>query len=522
MADYRDKLAASLSDAVYIVLDIETTGGNPERNGLLEVCALRVHRGEIVDRFTSMVNPKKSIPHIIRKITGISNSDVRDAPPASEVVPKFVEFCGDDILVSHNSLGDVKFLDFYVRKHCRHRLDNFFICTHLLATKLSPDAPDKSLGGLGQYFDIDLPASHRAEADALVNQKLWQVYLEMLVGQEFSTPEDVIRFQGDLYSGLRLGWVRPDPESIWPGAGVVRFFDRQDQLIYLFAAKSCRRAVAQFDNLEGLPKYLQKIALKVGRVTTDRHASYDAALVREGIEFDRSLSQVKFAPYRWHQRSVTGLMLSATSDGGFNLEVGPIKSGVVFFLGPINESEPLEEFYQEIAQFFGGNAYKRRCHLPPGTSSDFLLKVLTRTDSFGNFWLVWQNMGFAGLSSYGHLKRRLKAFGKSNLPSLLARSGVMAHPMHKSGGWLVYAISRGVVVSEHEVRGNLGDWVIANRKDLVESCQKPQVEVTPDSAATVNAVLWATTRRSQVLMMSLDELCRGGKFERRSEGNRRS
>jgi len=131
-------LQASLNEGTYIVFDIETTGGNPEKNGITEIFALRYHKGQIIDTFYSMVNPGVSIPPIVRRMTGITNKMVRDAPPIKAIMPEFIRFIADDILVAHNTIGDMKFIRYFAQHECQHEVTNYFMCTHLLVEKVAP------------------------------------------------------------------------------------------------------------------------------------------------------------------------------------------------------------------------------------------------------------------------------------------------------------------------------------------------------------------------------------------------
>ena len=173
--DMKRILDTDLQDLQCCVFDIETTGGNPDNNGITEICAFKVEKGVITDRFYSMVNPRVPIPPIVRRMTGINNRMVRDAPLIEEVMPALLDFIGNDILVSHNTIGDLKFLRYFAKQTARHTMENFFLCTHLLTEKLASDAPDKSLSGVAKYlgirFDDD---AHRAEADAKITYEVFE------------------------------------------------------------------------------------------------------------------------------------------------------------------------------------------------------------------------------------------------------------------------------------------------------------------------------------------------------------
>ena len=106
-----DHLNISLKEGRYTIFDIETTGGNPERNGITEIFALRFHNGEVIDTFYSMVNPKVRIPPIVRRMTGITDKMVRDAPSIECIMPRFVDFIENDICKIKNTNRKEELID---------------------------------------------------------------------------------------------------------------------------------------------------------------------------------------------------------------------------------------------------------------------------------------------------------------------------------------------------------------------------------------------------------------------------
>lgn len=99
----------SLKDR-YVVFDIETTGFIPSLDKIIEIGAVKVENGQIVDRFSTFVNPKVPIPFRIEKLTGINDNMVIHAPEIEEVLPKFLEFCEGAIMVAHNADFDMSFI----------------------------------------------------------------------------------------------------------------------------------------------------------------------------------------------------------------------------------------------------------------------------------------------------------------------------------------------------------------------------------------------------------------------------
>ncbi|MGB5338773.1 MAG: 3'-5' exonuclease [Gammaproteobacteria bacterium] len=157
-----------------VVLDFETSGLSPDRGDrAIEIGAVRMHAGQITDRFQSLMNPGIRVSAFIEDFTGITNAMVRTAPPCEEVMESFAGFIGDSDLVAHNASFDRRFLDAELRRIGR-AYPGEFACSMLIARRVYPDAPDHKLGTLVRLNRI--PASgifHRALADAEMTAGLW-------------------------------------------------------------------------------------------------------------------------------------------------------------------------------------------------------------------------------------------------------------------------------------------------------------------------------------------------------------
>ena len=86
----------------YVVFDLETTGTSPKKDGIVEISALRVRDGEVVEEFTSLVNPMMHIPYYASQVNGITDDMVEDEPTIDDILPEFINFIGEDVLVGHN------------------------------------------------------------------------------------------------------------------------------------------------------------------------------------------------------------------------------------------------------------------------------------------------------------------------------------------------------------------------------------------------------------------------------------
>ncbi|MFZ6658189.1 DUF1653 domain-containing protein [Undibacterium sp. TJN19] len=153
-----------------VMIDFETSGMSPEQGGrVTEVAALRIVGGEVVDRYVSLINCKVRIPYFITELTGITQSMVDRAPPASEVIPELNAFIGTDTLAAHNSSFDEKFLLAESDRLGIWPSYDGVICSVKLARRIFPGLDSYSLGLLATSLGIRFKgAAHRAEADAEV------------------------------------------------------------------------------------------------------------------------------------------------------------------------------------------------------------------------------------------------------------------------------------------------------------------------------------------------------------------
>jgi len=152
-------------DQEYVVVDIETTGGRSPFHRITEIGAVKVHRGQVVDRYSTLVNPERSIPSKITRLTGISDSMVALAPKFAEVADKFRDFVGDAVFVAHSAKFDYGF----IRQEFGRMEQDFrrpTLCTVVAMRKFFPGLPSYGLGSLTKHFDIPLDSHHRALCDA--------------------------------------------------------------------------------------------------------------------------------------------------------------------------------------------------------------------------------------------------------------------------------------------------------------------------------------------------------------------
>ncbi len=159
-----------MTERVYVALDLETTGLDATRDSIIEIGALRFQGDQILERFTTLVNPQRAIPLRVQQITGIRQADVADAPTLAEVAPELLAFVRNDVtaLVAHNAGFDIGFLRAAGLQFHRPALDTFELATIVL-----PSMASYSLGELCLQLDIPLVDAHRAADDAEATARLF-------------------------------------------------------------------------------------------------------------------------------------------------------------------------------------------------------------------------------------------------------------------------------------------------------------------------------------------------------------
>lgn len=157
----------------YVVIDAETTGLDPERNRIIELAAVRVVRNEVVDTFSSLVNPEIEISDFISNLTGITNDMLSGAPDISDILPAFLDFVGSETVLGHNVSFDLGFL----YEACAANgfcFSNNFSDTMRWSRKLYPDHRHHRLSDLVERLGVKVDGSHRALADAMATHECYQ------------------------------------------------------------------------------------------------------------------------------------------------------------------------------------------------------------------------------------------------------------------------------------------------------------------------------------------------------------
>lgn len=174
-----DSSAELLASLKFCVIDLETTGGNPDTEKIIEIGMVKIDNRKMTEERSFLINPQKEIPEFVQKLTGIRRTDVEHSPKIEEVIDEIIQFIGDSILVAHNTSFDIPFLNGVLKKLQRPTLDNKVICTNIMTKYMIPDIMSSNLNYMSSIFGISHSQAHRAIEDARATAMLLLKYIDI-------------------------------------------------------------------------------------------------------------------------------------------------------------------------------------------------------------------------------------------------------------------------------------------------------------------------------------------------------
>ena len=177
----------------YVVFDLETTGFSSVKDKIIEIGAVKVENGEITDKYSTFVNPKIPIPFRITQLTSITDEMVMESPEIETILPQFLKFVGDAVLVAHNASFDVSFIE----ENCRQQgiePDFTSVDTVGLARVLLPTLSKFKLNVVAKALNISQEHHHRAVDDARVTAEIYVKFIQMLEERGIETLDQMNHF----------------------------------------------------------------------------------------------------------------------------------------------------------------------------------------------------------------------------------------------------------------------------------------------------------------------------------------
>ncbi|WP_026914967.1 exonuclease domain-containing protein [Christiangramia portivictoriae] len=303
---------------MYAILDIETTGGKYNEEGITEIAIYKFDGLKVVDQFISLVNPEQPIQPFVVNLTGINNEMLRNAPKFYEVAKRIVEITKDCILVAHNAKFDYRILRTEFRR-LGFEYERQSLCTVELSQKLIPGQPSYSLGKLVRSLGIPLSDRHRASGDAQATIKLFKMLLAKDVEKDIM--KELVRKEPKKNLDTKLVFIL---EELPSETGVYYFHNENGDIIYVGKSRNIRKRVNQhFTNDNPKSREMQK---KVASVSYELTGNELIALLKENQE----IKQIKPKYNRALKRDIFshGLYHTVDENGYINLKIAKAtKSG---------------------------------------------------------------------------------------------------------------------------------------------------------------------------------------------------
>lgn len=287
-----EQLGRPLAGVTFCVVDLETTGGSPADCGITEIGALKVRLGERQGSFHTLVQPDEMVPAFIRLLTGISDDMLVDAPRIEAVLPSFLEFVRDSVLVAHNARFDVGFLNAALARGGYPPLTNDVVDTATLARKiLAGEVRNNKLETLARHLRCVNQPCHRAFADVLATNEVLHHLIERAAGYGVTTLEDLLAMSSSrmdgTFSKIRLA------EGLPSAPGVYRFLGSAGQTLYVGKATDLRARVRSYfygdprRKIRDLLRETQDVSFETHATTLEAEVAEARAIAREMPPYNR-------------------------------------------------------------------------------------------------------------------------------------------------------------------------------------------------------------------------------------------
>ena len=263
---------------MYSILDVETTGGKFNEEGITEIAIYRFDGEKIVDQFVSLINPEIPIQPFVQQLTGINDKMLINAPKFYQIAKRILEITENSILVAHNSSFDYRMLKIEFER-LGYKFYISQLCTVKLSKKIIPDLKSYKLGNLVKNLGIPISNRHRASGDALATVELFKLLL-------LKDNEKVI-------VNSLISETKPSSKNKWQklinklpnDVGIYYFHDQNGKIIYIGKSNNIKNRVNQ--HLTGKSKKSLNIQLEAFDITFERTGSELIALLKENTEIKK-------------------------------------------------------------------------------------------------------------------------------------------------------------------------------------------------------------------------------------------
>ncbi|GAB4086095.1 DEDD exonuclease domain-containing protein [Myceligenerans cantabricum] len=276
-----DELGTPLRDVTFVVVDLETTGTRASEGGITEIGAVKVRGGERLGEFQSLVNPGQPVPAFVARLTGITNAMVATAPDIAKVLPSFLEFAHDAVLVAHNAPFDVGFLKAACERLGYEWPGFGVVDTVPLARKVVPrdEAPNHKLSTLARLFRAEVTPDHRALSDARATVDVLHALFDRLGPMGVTHLEDLRTAADPVPPEVRA--KRHLAADLPEAPGVYLFRGPGDEVLYVGTSTNIRGRVRSYFTAAEKRRRMTEMVRIAERVTPVVCATPLEAQVRE-------------------------------------------------------------------------------------------------------------------------------------------------------------------------------------------------------------------------------------------------
>jgi len=368
-----DELGTRLRDVTFVVVDLETTGGSAAAgSSITEIGAVKVHRGEVLAEFQTLVRPHEPIPPFISVLTGITNAMVAGAPRIESALPAFLEFACGGVLVAHNAPFDIGFLRHYAAQQGLPWPRFDVLDTAKLARRVltRDDTPDCKLASLAKVFRASTTPNHRALSDARATVDVLHGLMERLGNLGVHTLEELQTFSSRVSMAQRK--KRHLAEQLPHLPGVYLFRDNRDKVLYVGTSKDLRARVrtyftasetrSRMGEMVGLAESVQGIACSTAleaEVRELRLIAEHKPRYNRRSKFPERVSWVKLTVEAWPRLSLVKQVLDDGAD----------------YLGPFGSRQTAESAMSALHEAFPIRQCSGRLPVRPARSACVLAEM---------------------------------------------------------------------------------------------------------------------------------------------------
>ncbi len=331
---------------MYAIVDIETTGGQPDRDRITEIAIVMHDGNEIVDRYETLINPGRSIPYEIQRLTGITDEMVRDAPSFYEVARKVVELTEGAVFVAHNVRFDFSFLK-SAFKDLGYNYQRKTLCTVRLSRNAFPGHRSYSLGNICQDLGIPIKARHRAMGDAEATAELFDRIL-----RKENPPESEDWLTNEIKSQtLPPRITRAQVIALPEETGVYYFYDEAGQVMYVGKSVNIRKRVIQHFAMDYKSRKSIEFKNNIADIGYELTGSELVALLFESDEIKRLKPRFNTVQKRSRAVPFYGIFAESDKNGYLTLHTERLLPGMEPLTTVDNLDKAQQFMYRKIDQF---------------------------------------------------------------------------------------------------------------------------------------------------------------------------